>query len=126
MRAKSSWPVAVTRSAAPDGGVSRRLRAAIGRVDANTYCPSRTPSPSVAFSRGCRCAAQTESPSTRRGREWVSVRRAGGCAAAVSGGDVRFVPISRRQPAPWLMPDRLTAGQATVPSHSSKYKRPVS
>jgi hypothetical protein len=26
----------------------------------------------------------------------------------------------------WLMPDRLAAGQATVPSHSSKYKRPVS
>jgi hypothetical protein len=26
----------------------------------------------------------------------------------------------------WLMPDRLAVGQATVPSHSSKYKRPVS
>ena len=26
----------------------------------------------------------------------------------------------------WLMPDRLAAGQATVPSHSSKYKRPLS
>ena len=26
----------------------------------------------------------------------------------------------------WLMPDRLAVGQATVPSHSSEYKRPVS
>lgn len=26
----------------------------------------------------------------------------------------------------WLMPDRLAVGQATVPSHSSQYKRPVS
>jgi hypothetical protein len=26
----------------------------------------------------------------------------------------------------WLMPDRLAVGQATVPSQSSKYKRPVS
>jgi hypothetical protein len=26
----------------------------------------------------------------------------------------------------WLMPDRLTLGQATVPIHSSEYKRPVS
>ncbi len=26
----------------------------------------------------------------------------------------------------WLMPDRLAVGQATVPSHSLKYKRPVS
>ena len=25
----------------------------------------------------------------------------------------------------WLMPDRLAVGQATVPSHSSEYKRPV-
>jgi hypothetical protein len=26
----------------------------------------------------------------------------------------------------WLMPDRLAVGQATVPSRSAKYKRPVS
>jgi len=26
----------------------------------------------------------------------------------------------------WLMPDRLAVGQATVPTHSSEYKRPVS
>jgi hypothetical protein len=26
----------------------------------------------------------------------------------------------------WLMPDRLAIGQATVPSHSTEYKRPVS
>jgi len=26
----------------------------------------------------------------------------------------------------WLMPDRLAVGQATVPSHSTEYKRPVS
>jgi hypothetical protein len=26
----------------------------------------------------------------------------------------------------WLIPDRLAVGQATVPSHSSEYKRPVS
>jgi len=26
----------------------------------------------------------------------------------------------------WLMPDRLAVGQATVPSHSSEYKKPVS
>jgi hypothetical protein len=26
----------------------------------------------------------------------------------------------------WLMPDRLAVGQATVPSHSLEYKRPVS
>ena len=26
----------------------------------------------------------------------------------------------------WRMPDRLAVGQATVPSHSAEYKRPVS
>jgi hypothetical protein len=26
----------------------------------------------------------------------------------------------------WLMPDRLAVGQATVPSHSLEYRRPVS
>jgi hypothetical protein len=41
-----------------------------------------------------------------------------------SRGSIRFHKSSSTRA--WLMPDRLTVGQATVPSHSSEYKRPVS
>ena len=41
-----------------------------------------------------------------------------------SSGSIRVHKSSST--SAWLMPDRLAVGQATVPSHSSEYKRPVS
>ena len=41
-----------------------------------------------------------------------------------SNGSIRVHKSSST--SAWLMPDRLAVGQATVPSHVSKYKRPVS
>jgi hypothetical protein len=41
-----------------------------------------------------------------------------------SSGSIRVHKSSST--SAWLMPDRLAVGQATVPSHSQKYKRPVS
>jgi hypothetical protein len=41
-----------------------------------------------------------------------------------SSGSIRVHKSSST--SAWLMPDRLAVGQATVPSHWQKYKRPVS
>jgi hypothetical protein len=41
-----------------------------------------------------------------------------------SSGSIRLHKSSST--STWLMPDRLAVGQATVPSQSQQYKRPVS
>jgi len=50
-------------------------------------------------------------------------RRLRGRRLGSNGSMCAHRPSSR---SVWLMPDRLTVGQATVPSHSLEYKRPVS
>ena len=41
-------------------------------------------------------------------------------------GNRGSIRIHKSSSSAWLMPDRLAVGQATVPSHSLEYKRPVS